>query len=263
MRTDPAPTALFLFAHQDDEYGVFERIARCRARGLRVACAYLTDGASAKVAAATRNAESLDVLGRLGVRPEDVTFAGGLLAIPDAGLPERLAPAAAWIGRWFASFGAVDSLHVPAWEGGHHDHDALHAVAVQLAHELQWLPRVRQFPLYHGYGCIHPFFKTLAPLAANGAPETVRLGWTERLRYLRHCLRYPSQRSTWIGLFPFTLLHYLLRGVQQLQPVSLARLEEAPHPGSLYYERRHFYTWDRMRERLSSWRTDRSTGSPA
>jgi LmbE family N-acetylglucosaminyl deacetylase len=29
------PAALFLFAHQDDEFGVFQRIADCRRRGLR------------------------------------------------------------------------------------------------------------------------------------------------------------------------------------------------------------------------------------
>ncbi|HAK90971.1 MAG TPA: PIG-L family deacetylase, partial [Massilia timonae] len=38
------PVALFLFAHQDDEFGVFERIATLRRQGVRVACAYLTDG---------------------------------------------------------------------------------------------------------------------------------------------------------------------------------------------------------------------------
>ena len=70
------PVALFLFAHQDDEFGVFERIATLRRQGVRVACAYLTDGQTAKSSAAQRNAESLAVLAQLGVAPGDVIFAG-------------------------------------------------------------------------------------------------------------------------------------------------------------------------------------------
>jgi LmbE family N-acetylglucosaminyl deacetylase len=42
-----AQAALFLFAHQDDEFGVYQRILECRRRGLRVVCAYLTDGQTA------------------------------------------------------------------------------------------------------------------------------------------------------------------------------------------------------------------------
>jgi LmbE family N-acetylglucosaminyl deacetylase len=37
-----SPVALFLFAHQDDEFGVFHVIDECRRRGQRVVCAYLT-----------------------------------------------------------------------------------------------------------------------------------------------------------------------------------------------------------------------------
>jgi hypothetical protein len=67
-------------------------------------------------------------------------------------------------------------------------------------------------------------------------------------------LSYPSQRTTWIGLFPFVALHVLLRGVEQLQPVAPARLAERPHAGALYYEKRRFFTWDQMARALDAWR---------
>jgi hypothetical protein len=51
------------------------------------------------------------------------------------------------------------------------------------------------------------------------------------------------------------LLHYLLRGVEQLQPVAPARIQQRPHEGALYYEKRQFFTWPQMQAAISAWRT--------
>jgi LmbE family N-acetylglucosaminyl deacetylase len=248
------PAALFLFAHQDDEFGVFERIADCRARGLRVACAYFTDGATASATAAQRNLESLAVLARLGVEPDDVHFAGQQLGIGDGQLPLHLERAARWLDGWLDGFHEIESLHVTAWEGGHHDHDALHALAVTLAARRDLVTRTWQYSLYQAAGLPGPLFRVLAPLPQNGPARTWSIPWRARRTYLGHCLSYPSQRGTWIGLFPFVLLHYLLRGTQALQPVDPARLDERPHPGALYYEKRRFFTWDQMTRLVREWR---------
>lgn len=252
------PAALFLFAHQDDEFGVFQRIADCRAQGLRVACAYFTDGATATATAAQRNLESLAVLQRLGVERDEVHFAGQQLGIGDAQLPQHLARAARWLECWLEDFGNIASLHVTAWEGGHHDHDALHALAVTIAARHGLLARTWQYSLYQAAGLPGPLFRVLAPLPQNGPARTWTIPWQMRRTYLRHCLSYPSQRGTWIGLFPFVLLHYLLRGTQALQPVDPARLGQRPHPGPLYYEKRRFFSWDRMVQALEAWRANHS-----
>jgi LmbE family N-acetylglucosaminyl deacetylase len=246
--------ALFLFAHQDDEFGVFQRIADCRRQGLRVACAYLTDGQTASASAARRNAESLAVLARFGVAPADVSFAGAALGIGDARLPHHLATAERWLDGWLDGFAQIDSLHVPAWEGGHHDHDALHALAVTVAARRGLLARTCQYALYQAKGLPGPLFRVLAPLAENGAARHTPIAWRDRLRFVRCCLSYPSQRATWIGLLPFVLLHYATRGVQSLQPVSPARLAQRPHAGPLYYEKRKFFSWDQMTQALAAWR---------
>lgn len=261
MPTEPGaaqPVALFLFAHQDDEFGVFHVIEACRRQGRRVVCAYFTRGAGAL--AARRNAESARVLARLGVAGEDILFAGDELGIDDGALYTALDRAGDRMMRWLASFAAVENIYAPAWEGGHHDHDALHALAAHAADRLGLLPRLRQYALYNRYRCPGPFFRVLAPLAANGPAETFRIPPARRLAYLRLCLQYPSQRLTWIGLFPFVLLHYLLRGTQTLQGVSLARMEERPHAGRLYYEYRDFCRWEQLREGLAAWR--RKAGAP-
>jgi hypothetical protein len=239
------PVALFLFAHQDDEFGVYHAIDLCVARGQRVVCAYLTRGA------ARRNDESIAVLTAMGVARDDIVFAGDALAIDDGSLPAHLAQAIAWIDGWFGAFEAVGQVCVTAWEGGHHDHDVLHVLAVHAAERRGLLSRLRQYSLYNGYRLPGALFRVLAPLAANGAVSAMPIPWPSRLRHLRRCLRYRSQRRTWLGLFPFVLLHYLLRGVQQLQPVSMARLAQKPHAGPLFYERRYGFSWEQMQARLA------------
>jgi LmbE family N-acetylglucosaminyl deacetylase len=253
-RNRAKPAALFLFAHQDDEFGVFQAIMDEHQKGRRVLCAYLTDGGFGAAAPRLRNKESLAVLGRLDVDAQDVYFAGELLAIPDAQLPDHMEQAAGWIKQWLSGFPEIGAIYVPAWEGGHHDHDALHAVTVSLAQQAGLLAQTRQFPLYTGYRCKPPWFRVLLPLAQNGAVEKSRISWSRRLRFLGYCLHYRSQLKTWLGLFPFVALHYLTSGTQALQPVSEQRTLQSPHDGVLYYEGRKFFTRTRMAARLSAWR---------
>jgi LmbE family N-acetylglucosaminyl deacetylase len=260
MPTEPstnAPVSLFLFAHQDDEFGVFHVIEECWRRGDRVVCAYFTRGANGT--ALQRNAESTRVLGRLGITPQNIVFAGDELDIDDTTLYTSLERADAWITRWFSSFGTIANIYVTAWEGGHHDHDALHALTAHAAHRLGLLPRLRQYALYNRYRRPGPLFRVLTPLAANGPVEASRIPFSRRLAYLRLCLQYPSQPITWIGLFPFVLLHYMLRGKQTLQAVNLERIKEKPHAGTLYYEHRNFCSWERMQDHLRAWQSKRGS----
>ena len=252
------PVALFLFAHQDDEFGIFQKIIDEQEKGHRVCCAYLTDGVINGCSSQRRNLESLFVLQQLGVQKQDIFFAGHELAIEDARLHEHLESAANWISEWLAGFSQVASICVPAWEGGHHDHDALHAITVRIAEERGILGCVRQFSLYNGYGCIGPLFRVCVPLPFNGAIEKTSIPWGNRLKFLRYCLSYSSQAKTWIGLFPFVAFHYLVVGKQLLQPVSVDRIQHRPHNGELYYEWRGFSTWEKMSALLSNWRCTRA-----
>jgi LmbE family N-acetylglucosaminyl deacetylase len=244
------PAALFLFAHQDDEFGVFQKIMDEQRHGRRVFCAYLTDGAFEGESSVRRNRESLAVLTKLGVLEEDILFVGNILSIPDGSLPNHLKTASEWIIDWLVRYPIVEAIYLPAWEGGHHDHDALHAMGVIVAEEAGLIKVVRQFPLYNGYMCGGPLFRVLLPLPMNGAIEIKQIPWINRLRFLRYCLSYPSQISTWLGLFPFALLHYFFYGTQVLQTVSRDRIRHRPHSGPLYYERRGFFTWEKMSDRL-------------
>lgn len=231
-------------AHADDEFGVFAEIADAVARGHRVVCVYLTDGGFGGQSAEVRQRESLAVLRRLGVNARDVHFAGYDLRIADGGLPTEIGRATKALETVLTQSLPVARILVPAWEGGHQDHDAAHVAGLAACKRVCPETESLQFSLYTGHRMPGPFFRVLSPLAANGSVAARRLTLRERVRYLENCLSYPSQWRSWLGLFPFVLAHYVFVGKQQLQPVNPDRLNERPHGGRLLYERRGFYRWD-------------------
>lgn len=250
MPSDTKSALLFL-AHQDDEFGAQKLIEDAVALGIKVYCVYLTQASDTQLNN-RRNLESLSVLLRLGVRADDVFFVGEDLNILDGQLQWHLTAVADWISKAMVDHGPLH-IWIPAWEGGHPDHDALHAVTVELAAAHGLLGRVQQFPLYNGWRCRGPLFRVMKALPENGIVFTIPLPWPARWRYLRNCLAYPSQLKTWVGLFPFVLALMLFRGVQQVQGVSRERLIQRPHKGRLYYESRGFSSWDTLHMNVSRW----------
>ncbi|POA53566.1 MULTISPECIES: PIG-L deacetylase family protein [unclassified Pseudomonas] len=239
------PVSLFLLAHQDDEFGVFHQIEHELAAGRWVRCIYVTDGA-ATADPDVRDRESLIVLQKLGVARENITFVGRQLSIGDGQLHRHIGAFADWLDHFIDDHPTLQSCFVPAWEGGHPDHDLLHAVAVELLASRAGSTQVWQYPLYNGRNCSGPLFRAMSPLPENGLVEKQAIAWRSRLRYIRLCLSYPSQWKSWVGLFPFVGGHYLFHGVQNLQKVERKRLEQPPHERPLYYERRGFLNWPTM-----------------
>ena len=250
MHIEPPPVSLFLFPHQDDEFGVFFQIEREQAAGRSVYCVYVTDGSNT-ADPHRRNAESRAVLEKLGVPADNIIFLGSKLQISDGQLHTQVKKFLRWFGSFFDAYPSVHACFIPAWEGGHPDHDMLHAATVKLLGWRNQLDIARQYPLYNGYDCRSPLFRALAPLSENGAVEQAKLSLRQRLRYLRFCLAYPSQWKSWIGLFPFVCWRYLIDGKQYLQRPSIDRITQPPHPGTLYYERRSLLDWEAMQDAVS------------
>ena len=82
--------ALFIFAHQDDECWCFFEIRRLVSRGDEVQIVYLTSGTFDGSLSPVRNAESIVVLGEIGVPKENIFFLGTHEKIRDGRLCERL-----------------------------------------------------------------------------------------------------------------------------------------------------------------------------
>jgi LmbE family N-acetylglucosaminyl deacetylase len=231
---------LFLFAHQDDEYGVYPVIEQLVAQDEPITVFYLTSGTLDGSPSDRRNRESTRVLARLGIGVHRIHFLGTKLGLPDGKLFLHVETAAGAVPGYFDNGDTPTRIFTPAWEGGHQDHDATYIIACQLAKEFSCLDNSRQFPLYHGRGLPGSLWHTFSPLPENGPVETYRISWRQRLRYLRLCLLYHSQWPTWVGLYPMYALNLLTKGQQYLQPLRPDRLGSAPHPGPCLYERRGF-----------------------
>lgn len=225
-------TILFVFAHQDDEVAAATRILLARREGHHVICVYLTDGAR-RVPAATRIAESRRALTRLGVT--DIHFA----TFPDGDLPDHGRDALAYLESCVPR---ADEVWTMAWEGGHQDHDASHVIA--LAYAKRRGVSCREVPLYNGHRSPRRLFRVMHPVGD---------GWTKRRIPLRDGLRvvallpmYRSQRKTWLGLFPESLLKLVVVRHEYVRDADPRRLTSRPHDGSLFYERRFRYPWERF-----------------
>ena len=237
---------VFLLAHQDDEFAVFQVLEDSVRHGHRPIVLYLTNGSDPGEDSAIRDAESLTVLKKLGVIPEDVHFIGTSHAIYNFQLADKLGAGYEGARETLGRIPNVTRLFMHAWEGGHPDHDAVHAIGVALARNLDLLGQSRQFPVYQGAHLPIGMFRLFAPIMANGPITAINIPWRSRIQQLRLSLSYPSQLRTWVYFFPLLALFMLLRGKQYLQPISLPRIGERPHDGSLLYERRGWHDPERV-----------------
>ena len=228
-----ADDVLVVLAHQDDEIGILARIAYETARGARVWCAYLTDGAS-KVAAAVRDAESLAVLARVGVPRERIGFVGAP-RVPDGSLYANLDRALEALRGWAGAIPHVARIYTLDWEGGHHDHDAAHLVALGFARE-RAVADVYTYSLYNAWRRPRRFFRVTSFVPSAGEILRRPLSLREALLPVRAIASYPSQRSTWLGLGPGLALRAVLGREERLRRAQPERLRERPHPGALLYE---------------------------
>jgi LmbE family N-acetylglucosaminyl deacetylase len=231
-------------AHQDDEFGVFQSILDEVKNGNEVICVFLTNGVKNGGDSRVRDSESLDVLTSLGVKEENVIFAGKYLQISDCELLYSLEKAFFWVQEFLAAFDTFGAVYVPAYEGGHPDHDACYVVVSLVCEKMGRLENVKQFPLYNADNCRSFFYKVFNPLKFNGVVYTTDIPLRNRLLFITLIFKYKSQIKSFLGLLPFILYSYFLDGAQKLQSVKPVKLDSPPHKGILYYERRGFCKWE-------------------
>lgn len=244
MRERPA-ASLHLFAHQDDELGSLPIMRRELEAGIRPVCLFMTSGAmpsrgTTSDLALIRNAESMKVLAAAGCRNEELRFVGLMAGIEDGSLFQHLEPAFNTLCGALTDIEAtgLHRIYCPAWEGGHHDHDAVHLLALALAARYGALARSFQFPLYHGRGLPGPLFIPHTPIPENGQPMWVPLSRGEALANWLQARHYRSQWRTWLGLLLPALIKAAVSPALALQPLKPARAHQRPHAGALFYERR-------------------------
>jgi hypothetical protein len=137
---------------------------------------WLTDGGWNGQDMTRRQRESENVLGGMMIQRDSMHFVGVDWLIPDGSLHLCVSKVLHRLQQKFEGIGSGATLYMPAWEGGHQDHDAAHLVGLKFGESIQ--AEMFQYPLYNGKDLPGPWFKVLAPIEANG--ETLVLRTTAR-----------------------------------------------------------------------------------
>jgi len=229
--------ALFLFAHHDDEIFISATLQLLAGRG-DVSAAWMTRGG---LHGGKREAESRRAMDVLGVHPQRLHFFrladGRVLDYVDevinrlTRLIEKLKPA---------------SVFVPAFEGGHPDHDAVQLAAVEAIRRGVFDssgdshgPQLYEFPLYNRRAARILSVGEFIPDTTPTLRTTVKL--RDRLIRRKLMITFRSQRLiVWplSGLKGGPMMMHL-KGEPYRRVPADRDYTVRPHPGRLAYE---FYT---------------------
>ncbi|BAE49219.1 PIG-L family deacetylase [Paramagnetospirillum magneticum] len=219
-------SVLVLAPHPDDEVvGFSALIGRARETGTRIAILWLTDGIPAAellwpwqrgrrtLRVATRTAEAhaaAKLLGAEAIGPLPIPtrrlkddFAIARQAVADALL--RLRPASMW---------------VPAYEGGHQDHDVASFLAAGFRHQVS----VFEAPLYNFAGSRINSQRFID----SESGTIVTLTQEEQGRKRQQLAAYGSERGN---------LDYVRCDHEALRPQAAYDYSMPPHPGRTFYQR--------------------------
>ena len=218
---------LILAPHPDDEVvGFSGLIGRRRAKGGMVAVLNLTDGippaevmwpwerAKRAKRVSRRRAEAMEAARVLGI------VSAGFLDIPSRRLKDNLSVAASAMEVAICNF-EINELWVPAYEGGHQDHDSASFLASKFAERV----RVLEAPLYSfGGGRV----RCQEFLDGGEGAEMVELT-AEESAFKRQLLAlYQSEQGN---------LSYVGSGRETLRPQKSYDYSRPPHDGRTFYQR--------------------------
>lgn len=236
---------VWILAHFDDEYCALPLIRAWQAEGVDQRFLYLAN--YPQPTAERRLAETRALLSHLGLDPNSAVHVGADSEVMDGRVHEHLPTAFALLRDAVAGIGRVDRFVTPAWEGGHMDHDLCALMTVRLAATLSDPPRIDQFSLYTAGSRPGLGVRGAFPLPEGGDVKPVRQSLRQWLSWMTAVRFFPSQTVTWCGLWPLVFMTYARRGFayQRLAP---QRVEERPHDGELFYERRFKVSYETVRK---------------
>lgn len=239
--------AVFVLAHHDDEFFIAATMRRLAATGAGASVVWLTIGG---LGGSRREAESRRAMALLGVEAAHQHC----LRLPDG---RALAYLDEIVGRLEALFLKLKpaSVFVPAFEGGHPDHDTAQLAAAAALAKAGLSATLFEFPLYHRF---QTRFLTVGEFL-SGSPEPFHTRMWVRDRLLKKKLAaiYESQRPVLASLLALKggplLLHPWGEPCRQV-PADRDYCKR-PHEGRLayeYYTRVRFKDFQAAAERLGA-----------
>ena len=230
-------TVVYVLAHFDDEYCALPLIRRAVAEGRQHLFVHVADYRNASMGA-RRHRETVAFLAAEGIPAASQIHLGAGTGWWDGELHRHVGPAYEALKAAVQSAvpGPIERVVVPAWEGGHPDHDICSAMGVKLAAE-RGAAAIDQICLYQGKDLPWIFYRACTPLAENGPAHELRLPGREWLSWLVAVGAFPSQLKAWAGLLPGMALTFARSGRFRWQSLEPRRIGEPPHAGGLLYER--------------------------
>jgi LmbE family N-acetylglucosaminyl deacetylase len=243
MATPPAARPnLFLLAHHDDEVFCAGHLRRALAGGGRVHLLWATAGGLAPARRrVAEGARVLELLGLTGATGSDLHLADqhaaehvGAIAAAVAQLVDSVPGEARAAGDDARGTGVT--VYVPAYEGGHPDHDAVNAAAALVAAARPSL-RVVEFPLYRR-GPLGLSVASPLPAAFTAREPLVVLSLDDRDLALRRRLARANASQLAPSLLPLLGVARLAgRGrAEPARPLPAHDYTRPPHDGRLLYE---------------------------
>ncbi len=247
------PAALILLAHHDDEFFLAPVIRDECAAGAAVSVAYLTHGSRFGAGSGEeRIRESHAALARLGVAEPRIAELGAELGIHDGDLMHKAGAALAALTARYAAE-RFPRIYLMAWEGGHTDHDAAHAIGAAYGTRAQPAARRFEFPLYNCHRMAAGLFQVMRLGPGAGPMLERRLAPEEADEYLALFDSYGSQREVLAVLRPGIEQALTRRGSYRYRELTaLHDLARPPHAGPLFYEQRFGTSFAEFRAALSS-----------
>ena len=232
--------SIFIFSHQDDEFGVFEPIRNAIKQSHNVIIYYMTNGKINKSIPKNilyhRDLESLKVLKKIGVKKKNVIFFGRINNIETCCLYKKLEYAYKILSKKIIKTQGKKIIYTHALEGGNEDHDACYAIVKKLINNLKDIQLAFQFPLYNSNNSLF-YYQVQKIIISNGKLIKIKTKFFNRIRYISYLFYYKSQLRTWIGLYPFIVFNLLFRDYYCLQKIDKNLNIRKPHNGKLLYEK--------------------------
>ena len=226
-------SVVYVLAHFDDEYCALPLVRQAVAEGREQLFVHVADYRNPEMGARRRR-ETQAFLAAQGVPAASQIHLGADTGWWDGELHRHAGPA--YEALKAAVPGPIERVVVPAWEGGHPDHDVCAALGVKLAAE-RGAAGIDQICLYQGKGLPWIFYRASSPLAENGPVREMRLSAGEWARWLGAVAAFPSQLKAWSGLLPGMAMTFARQGAFRYQALDPARIGQRPHAGGLLYER--------------------------
>ena len=240
---------VFFFAHPDDEFGAFEKIRRLKKEKKRCLFVYCT---KTKKIFQRRKNESLKVLSFLGVTDDETVFFSDIVEIQDGKAYENVKVLFRLISNIIKSLPKLVKVFIPAFEGGHQDHDLLHGIVCIAVQKHQLHCEISVMHLYNNWNCNIIFFKVFNVIERKRKVITkLHISRKNQILYIIFCFMYLSQWRTWVGLLPFASLHYLFVCYEAhvlLDKQNVSHIWSRPHKNLLLYEKRGNCTFEKVQE---------------